>query len=112
MGWRVEFRPMEVQLTDFENAAYAVFIILLTRAILKFKLGFYIPISKVDENMKIAQKCNAVSNEKFYFTKSVYQSPSSMINGICLPCCKKELCCRVEYEMMTLNEIFNGKVYF
>ncbi|KIW98629.1 uncharacterized protein Z519_00290 [Cladophialophora bantiana CBS 173.52] len=25
-GWRVEFRPLEVQLTDFENAAFAVFI--------------------------------------------------------------------------------------
>ena len=23
-GWRVEFRPLEVQLTDFENAAFAV----------------------------------------------------------------------------------------
>jgi glutamate--cysteine ligase catalytic subunit len=24
MGWRVEFRPMEVQFTDFENAAFTV----------------------------------------------------------------------------------------
>ena len=23
-GWRTEFRPMEVQLTDFENAAFSV----------------------------------------------------------------------------------------
>ena len=30
IGWRVEFRPMEVQLTDFENAAFAVFIEALT----------------------------------------------------------------------------------
>lgn len=47
MGWRVEFRPMEVQLTDFENAAYVIFVVLLTRAILSFNLNFYIPISKV-----------------------------------------------------------------
>ncbi|KAG8818350.1 hypothetical protein FRC17_010867, partial [Serendipita sp. 399] len=26
MGWRVEFRSMEVQLTDFENAAFSIFI--------------------------------------------------------------------------------------
>ncbi len=39
IGWRVEFRPMEVMLTDFENAAYVVFIVLLTRAILSFKLN-------------------------------------------------------------------------
>ena len=47
MGWRVEFRPLEVQLTDFENAAFAVFVVLLTRAILSFKLNLYIPVSKV-----------------------------------------------------------------
>ena len=38
---------MEIQLTDFENAAYAIFIVLLTRAILSYGLNFYIPISKV-----------------------------------------------------------------
>jgi glutamate--cysteine ligase catalytic subunit len=38
---------MEVQLTDFDNAAFAVFIVLLTRAILSFGLNFYMPISKV-----------------------------------------------------------------
>ena len=47
IGWRVEFRPCEVQLTDFENAAFGVFIVLLTRAILTFKLNMLIPISKV-----------------------------------------------------------------
>lgn len=31
IGWRTEFRSMEVQLTDFENAAFTVFIILITR---------------------------------------------------------------------------------
>ena len=47
IGWRVEFRPMEVQITDFENAAFAVFVVLLSRAILYFNLNLYIPISKV-----------------------------------------------------------------
>lgn len=47
IGWRVEFRPMEVQFTDFENAAYVIFIVLLTRVILSFKLNMLIPISKV-----------------------------------------------------------------
>ena len=47
IGWRVEFRSMEIQLTDFENAAYAVFIVLLTRVILSYGLNFYIPIAKV-----------------------------------------------------------------
>jgi len=35
-------------MTDFENAAFAVFIVLLSRAILKFNLNFYLPISKVN----------------------------------------------------------------
>ena len=38
---------MEVQPTDFENAAFAVFIVLLSRAILQFGLNLYLPISKV-----------------------------------------------------------------
>jgi glutamate--cysteine ligase catalytic subunit len=38
---------MEVQMTDFENAAFAVFIVLLSRAIITMNVNFYIPISKV-----------------------------------------------------------------
>ena len=52
IGWRIEFRTMDLQFTDFENAAYVVFIVLLTRIILTYKLNLLIPISKVDENMK------------------------------------------------------------
>lgn len=47
IGWRTEFRPMEVQLTDFENAAFTVFTVLITRVILAFDLALYIPLSKV-----------------------------------------------------------------
>jgi len=38
---------MEVQLTDYENAAFSVFVVLLTRAIMTLGLNFYLPISKV-----------------------------------------------------------------
>jgi hypothetical protein len=38
---------MELQLTDFENAAFTVFVALLSRSILFFDLNLYIPISKV-----------------------------------------------------------------
>ena len=47
IGWRVEFRPMELQLTDTENAALVIFIVLLTRLILSFNLNLLIPMSKV-----------------------------------------------------------------
>jgi glutamate--cysteine ligase catalytic subunit len=56
---------MEIQLTDFENAAYSVFIALLSKAILKFKPDFYIPILHVDENMETAHKVDSVSRINF-----------------------------------------------
>lgn len=70
-GWRVEFRPLEIQLSDFENAAYSVFVVLVGKAILKYNPDFYIPISKVDENMEIAHRVDAATNERFW-----YKSPS------------------------------------
>ncbi|KFY27103.1 hypothetical protein V493_03698, partial [Pseudogymnoascus sp. VKM F-4281 (FW-2241)] len=70
IGWRVEFRPMEIQITDFENAAFAVFIVLVTRAILSYDLNFYIPIAKVSENMETAHKRDAVLEEKFWFRRN------------------------------------------
>ncbi|XP_078473093.1 glutamate--cysteine ligase catalytic subunit-like isoform X1 [Lampetra planeri] len=71
IGWRVEFRPMDVQLTDFENAAYVVFVVLLTRVIVSYGLNFLVPLSKIDQNIKKAQKRNAVLEEMFYFRKDI-----------------------------------------
>ena len=76
IGWRVEFRPMEVQMTDFENAAFAVFIVLVTRAILSFDLNFYIPIARVTENMETAHVRDAVLTETFFFRKNLFNPPS------------------------------------
>ena len=42
----------QVQLTDFENAAFVAFIVLLTRAILSFHLNLLIPLSKVSTKTK------------------------------------------------------------
>ncbi|XP_014785543.1 glutamate--cysteine ligase catalytic subunit-like, partial [Octopus bimaculoides] len=70
-GWKVEFRTMEVQLTDFENAAFVVFMLLLTRTIVTFKLNLLIPITKVDDNFKPAQKPDAINKEKFHFRKDI-----------------------------------------
>jgi len=67
IGWRVEFRSMELQLTEFENAAFVVFITLASRAILYYGLNFYIPISAVDDNFVCAHKRNSVNDEKFWW---------------------------------------------
>ncbi|KIX92335.1 uncharacterized protein Z520_11943 [Fonsecaea multimorphosa CBS 102226] len=86
IGWRVEFRSMEIQITDFENAAFAIFIVLVTRAILSFDLNLYIPIARTTENMETAHIRDAVMKEKFWFRKDPFpgKSPkqSPVLNGI------------------------------
>lgn len=69
IGWRTEFRSMEMQMTDFENAAFTVFIVLFTRTILTFDLNLYIPISRVDTNMQRAHSRNASAKGKFFFRR-------------------------------------------
>ena len=66
-GWRVEFRPMELQSDDFSNAAFLIFISLLSRAIIQYRPNWYVPISSVDINMNRAQKRHSVITELFYF---------------------------------------------
>lgn len=69
IGWRVEFRSMEIQITDFENAAFSIFIVLITRAILSYDLNLYIPIPRTTENMETAHTRDAVTKSKFWFRK-------------------------------------------
>lgn len=104
IGWRVEFRPCELQLTDFENAAIVVFIVLLTRVILSFKMNFLIPISKVDENMQKAQKRNACLEEKFWFRRDFGATGCDPTGND--P--EKDCGC----ELWSINEIINGKGNF
>lgn len=101
IGWRVEFRPCEAQITDFENAAFVCFIVLLTRVILTYRLNFLMPISKVDENMQRAQKRDAVLVEKFWFRKDLSEQSSSSV-----PLDQES----DQFIEMTINEIINGKV--
>lgn len=54
IGWLPAMRlSPQIQLTDFENAAYVVTVVLLTRAILSFKLNFYIPVTKVGLHLNV-----------------------------------------------------------
>lgn len=69
IGWRIEFRPMEIQLTDFENAAFSVCIALLTRVVLELGVDWYMPISLVDENLQRAQQRDAVHTQRFHFRR-------------------------------------------
>ncbi|KAJ6157626.1 hypothetical protein N7470_005218 [Penicillium chermesinum] len=119
IGWRVEFRSMEIQITDFENAAFSIFMVLITRAILSFDLNFYIPIQRTTENMETAHVRNAVLDSKFYFRKdpfpkrvprthgsTVSANPSSAVNTP--PPSPPLGPVESEYELMTIAEIING----
>ncbi|KAJ1460382.1 glutamate-cysteine ligase-domain-containing protein [Pelagophyceae sp. CCMP2097] len=110
-GWRVEFRPMEVQLTDFENAAFAVFSVLVSRVILAFDLNFYLPLSRVDANMRRAQRRGAVKNEKFFFCRHV--APPSPEGEEAEDSRSFDACCAEDFdesfEEMSCAEIIDGK---
>lgn len=123
IGWRVEVRPMEIQITDFENAAFSVFVVLITRAILSFDFNFYLPIQRTTENMETAHKRDAVLNDKFYFRKDPLPRRSgSKTNGASAPASGASTPVHPsrpntpptgpvedEYELMTIDEIINGK---
>lgn len=72
IGWRVEFRPIDVQLTDYENAALTVATGMLVNMLNEFKLDFLLPISKVDENMDRAHECDAIINKKFWWRTDLF----------------------------------------
>lgn len=118
IGWRVEFRSMEIQMTDFENAAFAVFMVLITRAILSFDLNFYLPISRTTENMETAHNRDAVLKDKFFFRKDPFPRLERVMNGsdagssTPIPVSRPSTPIGPvddEYELMTINQIMNGK---
>lgn len=124
VGWRVEFRSMEIQMTDFENAAFSIFIVLVTRAILSFDLNFYIPIQRTTENMETAHARNAVLDRKFYFRKDPFprrvpkqqqqsshgsEFSSGASSAVNTPPPSPPLGpVELEYDLMTLSDIVNG----
>ena len=56
IGWRVEFRTMDIQLTDFENSALIVLLGLIVNVINNFDVNFIMPVTMIDENMERAHK--------------------------------------------------------
>jgi len=98
VGWRVEFRSMEVQLTDFENAAFTVMTVLISRVLLYFRLNLYMPLSKVDKNMQEAHRRDAATEGKFWFRKHMAIT-EELEDGQT----------HDECELMSIYEILTGK---
>ena len=58
----MEFRTLDIQLTDFENAALIVLLGLIVDIINNFDLNFIMPITLIDENMERAHKTDGLLN--------------------------------------------------
>eukprot|EP00916_Digyalum_oweni_P011392 GHVL01018964.1.p1 GENE.GHVL01018964.1~~GHVL01018964.1.p1 ORF type:complete len:767 (+),score=144.51 GHVL01018964.1:23-2323(+) len=71
IGWRVEFRTPELQMTDFENAAVSAVVAVIVKLILKKEWDLYIPISLCDENMIRSEKRNSVLDQKFWYRQDI-----------------------------------------
>lgn len=91
LGWRVQFRAMEVQITDFENAAFTSFVVLISFALLVFDLDLRQPISQVHENTIRAQDMGAATSGKFSFRSSLNPDEEPQL------------------DVMSIDEIINGK---
>nr|CCC94280.1 putative gamma-glutamylcysteine synthetase [Trypanosoma congolense IL3000] len=94
IGWRVEFRVMDVMPTPFENAAYSTFVALLTHAIMKYGAVFYTKLSVVDENMGRAHNI-APCKQLYVMRRDIFASKMTSDPS--------------ETDKFTIDEVFNGK---
>jgi glutamate--cysteine ligase catalytic subunit len=115
IGWRVEFRSMDIQLTDFENAAMIVLLLMLVNVLNNFDVDFITPISKVDENFERAHSVDGMVAEKFWVkTRGAYrgdlntlQQTDFLRSQLERPEPEQEL-----YEELSLLEILKGSDNF
>lgn len=112
IGWRVEFRPMDIQLTDYENAALSAVICLLVKLLSTYNVNLIIPISMGDENMARAHKRNAILTEQFLFRKNIIVPEYKKLDldkTHYLRSSLKSPAEREEIVEMTIAEILEGK---
>jgi len=81
LPWRVEFRPMEAQPSDMENAALVVALRVLHKTIQHFNLDLKIPISAVEQNMDRANNRNAATDQIFRFAVRSMGEPAPTFDG-------------------------------
>ena len=94
IGWRVEFRSMDVQVSSELTFLLCHSVQVLSRMLIRLhdEINFYIPITLVNENFLRANKMNAATSQKFYFRTNLFESGKPHV------------------EQLTISEIFNGKV--
>jgi len=110
-----------------------VFSVLATRVILAFDLNLYIPLSRVDENMRRAHMRDAVNKQRFFFRRHLApleegdngygqsyepihskQKPTEFVDGETSASRRRAPCAaggseENSFEEMTMAEIISGK---
>ena len=71
IGWRVEFRPMDIQCSDFENSALIIFTSMLANVVNSFNVNFLLPTTLVNENMKRVHQRSSLTDLKFWFRTNI-----------------------------------------
>ena len=66
-SWKVELRCLDIQRNSYENSAFLVFVTVLVKTLIHFKLDLRIPMSYLHINIKQAQKIDAVKQNRFYY---------------------------------------------
>jgi glutamate--cysteine ligase catalytic subunit len=117
IGWRVEFRTPDIQITDFENSALTMLIVMIQNLINNFDVDFIMPITEIDQNMSKAYLRDAVLEQKFrvktsilpHGKESAYQKNELQENNFHKS--KTEEVKQVEetYDDLYLHEILAGK---
>lgn len=75
IGYRVEFRSLDLQMTDYENAAFCTYLKLIVSLLTSdSSVNTAMPISMVDENMDKAHSIDAIHQEKFWWPKDLHSS--------------------------------------
>ena len=100
IGWRVEFRSMDAQISPEQNFLFCHAVLLLFRIVTDRSLGvdFRIPISLMDENFRRANLANAATHGRFYTRINVFSEGSEDRKPV--------------VEELTVKEIFEGKGEF
>ncbi|KAL6928174.1 hypothetical protein ACO0SA_002906 [Hanseniaspora valbyensis] len=86
-GFRVEFRPLEIQLTDFANAAFSFLLNIIVQFMLspKTNINFYIEMSKVWQNFDQSIERNSILKDKFHWVEKfkTFDECPSVVNKTC-----------------------------
>ena len=110
--FKVEVRPLDLEITPFENTAMITLILLLYGMILRLDCDFIIPISLVDENFERAYQNDAINKKKFWWRINSFKS-EEIITNCCQSKMENEEKISFQEDMknikeLTINEIVNG----